>query len=141
MIEEGRSSEDQLVLLALREYLSPLSKHGIDVLVLGCTHYPILRRSIQVLLGPDVAVIDSAEQCAQDVARRLKQAGLLRAAHASGNGDLQEHSRQWLQCSVTDDSPRFAKLAERFLGMTIDAPTCVCPDELYGTATVSENAE
>src|SRR5438034_2510801 len=62
MIEEGRSSEDALVLLALREYLAPLSKHGIDVLVLGCTHYPILRRSVQVLLGQDVAVIDSAEQ-------------------------------------------------------------------------------
>ena len=45
------------------EYLHPLAKHGIDVLVLGCTHYPILRNSIQVLLGPDVAVIDSAEQC------------------------------------------------------------------------------
>jgi glutamate racemase len=133
MIEEGRNAEEPLVLLALREYLAPLSKHGIDVMVMGCTHYPILRRPIQVLLGPDVAVIDSAEQCAQDVARLLKTAGRL-LKDDEQNGDLQGHSREWLKCFVTDDSPRFAKLGERFLGTVIDAPTCVCPDELYNSA-------
>src|SRR5437762_6225853 len=86
MIEEGRSAEEPLVLLALREYLAPLIKHGINVLVLGCTHYPILRRSVAVLLGQDVAVIDSADQCAQDVAHRLQAAGLLRQNN-SQNGD------------------------------------------------------
>src|SRR5438477_659495 len=86
MIEEGRSAEEPLVLLALREYLAPLIQHSINVLVLGCTHYPILRRSVAVLLGQDVAVIDSADQCAQDVARRLQSAGLLRE-NDSPNGD------------------------------------------------------
>jgi glutamate racemase len=145
MIEEGRSAEDALVLLALREYLQPLTERGIDVLVLGCTHYPILRGSVQVLLGHNVAVIDSAEQCAQDVARRLKSASLLRESdsqngdgNSDGNGDAQ--SRAWLKCFVTDDSPRFARLAERFLGTKIDAPTCVCPDELYSGVVVSEPA-
>ena len=49
-------------------------------------------------------------------------------------GDIEEHSRTWLKCFVTDDSPRFARLAERFLGTTIDSPSCVCPDELYSGA-------
>ena len=136
MIEEGRSSDDPLVLLGLREYLSPLTKHGIDVLVLGCTHYPILRQSIQVLVGPDVAVIDSAEQCAQDVARRLESAKLLRDG-ANGNGDAGHHPAGITHCFVTDDSPRFARLAERFLGTKITAPTCVCPDELYNGMVAS----
>jgi glutamate racemase len=139
MIEEGRKPDEPLVLLALREYLQPLAKHGIDVLVMGCTHYPILRSSIQVLLGSDVAVIDSAEQCAADVSRRLKSAGVRNDNH---DGKSEDHaSSDWIKCYVTDDSPRFARLAERFLGIKISEPECVCPDLLYsgGLAAVIES--
>ena len=83
IIEEGRGEDDPLVRLALRQYLSSLVKHRIQVLVLGCTHYPILKGLIQRLLGPGVRVIDSAEQCAQDVARRLKNAELTRLKSAA----------------------------------------------------------
>ena len=75
IIEEGRREDDPLVRLALRQYLDPLVRRGMDVLVLGCTHYPILRRAVVAAVGPGVAVIDSAEQCAEDVARRLPAAG------------------------------------------------------------------
>ena len=80
MIEEGRTSDDPLVETALRQYLQGMILRKIDVLVLGCTHYPLLKGAIAKVVGPDVQLIDSAEQCAQDVARRLGRKGLLRGA-------------------------------------------------------------
>src|SRR3954447_12494931 len=77
IIEEGRNAEDPLTRLALEQYLLPLVERKMDVLVLGCTHYPILKSLIQEIVGMKVRVIDSAEQSAEDVARRLQSAGLL----------------------------------------------------------------
>ena len=131
IIEEGRGGDDPLVRLALKQYLTPLvTGHKPDVLVLGCTHYPILKDVIRRMLGPSVSVIDSAEQCADDVARRLRAAGSLRPEpispeSAGAVGDL--------RCFVTDDPQRFGKLASRFLGFEIAEPTWVSPDELYAT--------
>jgi len=122
IIEEGRLGEDPLVKLALRQYLEPMKQRGIDVLVLGCTHYPILRDAIQGVLGPDVAVVDSAKACAEDVARRLEAGGLLR-------GDRDEQGD--LGCFATDNAPRFGALASRFLGAKISEPTWVPPEDLY----------
>ncbi len=121
IIEDGRTADDPLVELALRQYLQPLTDGGIEVLVLGCTHYPILREAIERFVGPKVAVIDSADKCAEDVVRRLQASGLLRPVREQSG---------WLRCFVTDDSPRFAPLAARFLGEAIDLPTWVAPDEL-----------
>lgn len=128
IIEEGRRADDPLVRLALQQYLAPLMKSGLDVLVLGCTHYPILRRAICSVVGPDVKVIDSAEQCAQDVARRLRARGLARVGEASDTPGCGA-----LRTFVTDDPLRFKSLASRFLGVDIDAPVWVSPDELYST--------
>jgi glutamate racemase len=126
IIEEGRSLNDPIVTLALRQYLAPLIDRGIDVLVLGCTHYPILKPIIEKMVGPSVRVIDSAERCAEDVARRLVARGMLRSAsNGVGRGGGK------LRCFVTDNSPRFTWLADRFLGMKIDPPTLVSTDELY----------
>ena len=128
MIEEGRGDDDPLVRLALQQYLMPLIKNALDVLVLGCTHYPILRKAICQVVGGGVPVIDSAEQCAQDVARRLRAAGLARehiGPEPAGPGTLRTF--------VTDDPGRFKKLASRFLGVPIDLPTWVSPDELYAS--------
>lgn len=139
IVEEGRKATDPLVRLALRQYLEPLIRHRMDVLVLGCTHYPIYRELIQELAGPSVRVIDSAQQCAEDVSRRLRAAGLLsRNSPLSQPGRSQAGllqggaSRNNLQCFVTDDPARFQKLAPRFLGIEIDKPTWVAPDALYG---------
>lgn len=135
MIEEGRDDCDPLVELALKQYLSAMMKRGIDVLVLGCTHYPIWRDAIARMVGETVRVIDSAERCAEDVARRLASAKMLARAHASveslsrGNS---ESLRGDLHCFVTDDSPRFALLAEQFVGEKLtSSPTYVSVDELY----------
>jgi len=122
--------------------------------VLGCTHYPMLKGLIQRAVGGAVRVIDSAEQCAEDVAKRLRTAGLLRglepvkskkASHASHTPFVAPGPHATpprLQCFVTDDSPRFGALAARFLGVEIDPPIWVSPEELYrmdGAATVVED--
>jgi glutamate racemase len=125
IIEEGRNPDDPLVKLALHQYLSPLLQRAIDVLVLGCTHYPILKSAIEAMVGHEVSVIDSADRCAEDVARRLMSAGLLRA------GSSDQRASGSLRCFVTDDSPRFATLAGRFLGMEIEPATWVSTEELH----------
>jgi glutamate racemase len=122
IIEEGRTGRDPLVQLALRQYLKPMLDRAMDVLLLGCTHYPILKEEIMAIVGQRVGVIDSAQQCADDVARRLRTCGLLRG------GDGTDAS---LLCFVTDDPERFARLGSRFLGVEMALPTLVSPDELY----------
>jgi glutamate racemase len=128
IIEEGRKGDDPLIKLAIKQYLAPMIERKLDVLVLGCTHYPMLKHQIMKLVGPAVRVIDCGEHCAQDVARRLHEKGLVRHMNTAGTTAPSGGS---LKCFVTDDTPRFAKLASRFLGVEISEPTWVAPDELY----------
>ena len=135
IIEEGRREDDPLVVLAVEQYLRPFLQRGLDVLVLGCTHYPMLKGLIERTVGCSVRVIDSAERCAGDVARRLQAAGLLRGesvGEGAGRGGT-------LRCFVTDDPPRFERLATRFLGFEIDSPTWVSTDQLH--ALLDETAQ
>src|SRR5262245_5578413 len=76
LVEEGRA-QDKVVMLVLKEYLQPLLRDRIDTLVLGCTHYPLLKTAIQRVVGTKVALIDSAESCAVYVRERLLHLGLL----------------------------------------------------------------
>jgi glutamate racemase len=142
MIEEGRTGDDPLVETALRQYLQSMILRKVDVLVLGCTHYPLLKKAIAKVIGPQVQLIDSAEQCAQDVARRLARKGLL-GGEVNTPGELgspddtagmdgPEPATGSLRTFVTDDPDRFAFLAARFLGMEIERPTLVEPGELAG---------
>lgn len=119
LVEEGRAENDAVVKLALQQYLHPISQRGADVLILGCTHYTLLREQIARLLGERVALIDSSQRGAEDVARRLQATGLLRSAGDGGD----------LRCFVTDDAPRFRTLARRFLGSDPGAPTRVAPED------------
>jgi glutamate racemase len=128
IVEDGRSEEDPLVRLALKQYLRPLVKRGMDVLVLGCTHYPMYKSLIQRMLGENIAVIDSADRCAQDVRRRLKMRGLLRDPP---EGSEVKGRPGTIRCFVTDDSPRFESVASRFMGERLDSPTRVAPERLY----------
>jgi glutamate racemase len=122
IIEEGRAANDPLITLAVSQYLEGMIQNGLDVLLLGCTHYPVLRPIITSIVGPDVAVIDSADQCAEDVHRRLLANGMLR-------GEAGKSGR--LHCFVTDESPRFDLQAKRILGHEIERPTWVSHEELY----------
>lgn len=120
IIEDGRDENDPLVRLALTQYLQPLLSKRLDVLVLGCTHYPIYKSLISQMMGPSCQVIDSAEQCAQDITQRLQVTGLAADGDTPGT----------LRCFVTDDPIRFRALAGRFVGTEIEEPTRVLPEDL-----------
>jgi glutamate racemase len=134
MIEEGRNLDDPLLKLALKQYLRPMIAHRMTVLVLGCTHYPVLRPLIEELVGDQVPVIDSARLCAEDVTRRLTAQGLLRGSAGSMYSVSVVGT---LRCLVTDDPERFARLAPRFIGDPIEPPTWVSPDTLYNVAAAA----
>ena len=124
MIEEGRTATDPLVESALRQYLQSMVLSKVSVLVLGCTHYPLLKGAIAKVVGPRVRLIDSAEQCAQDVARRLLRGSVSSPDETTADG-LSPASVGSLQAFVTDDPGRFAALASRFLEMEIEPPRLV----------------
>ena len=113
LAEEGWADNDVAQTIA-ETYLSDL-RSKIDTLVLGCTHYPILREVIQKSVGDDVKLIDSGEATAAEVKSLLKEKGLARATLPTGA--LERHLCDDLDhFYVTDAAERFARVAERFLG-------------------------
>jgi glutamate racemase len=104
LVEEGWFDHPATELIA-REYLEPLRKAGADVLVLGCTHYPLLKPLLARVMGPGVTLVDSAEETAKAVAEELAARGLL------AEGGSHEHT-----FVVSDDEPHFRKVGARFLG-------------------------
>ena len=113
LAEEGWADEE--VARAVAEtYLKDL-RSSIDTLVLGCTHYPILKSVIQESVGAQVELIDSGEATAVEVKSLLKEKGL--AGSSSGTGALERQLCDDLDhFYVTDAAERFARVAERFLG-------------------------
>lgn len=110
LAEEGWTS-GEVPRLAIRRYLEPLARAGVDVVVLGCTHYPLLRglieEEVRDLIGPHVAVVDSAHATAQEVRTFLVARGLARAPSDAG---------ATVQLLVTDVPGTFTETAKRFLG-------------------------
>ena len=98
--------------LVLEEYLVPMKAARVDTVVLACTHYPLLKPLAQRVLGPEVVLVDSAQNAAIALARKLEMAGL---RHSSG-----DHAGQTTICS-TDIPAQISRLAERFLGEKIGA--------------------
>jgi glutamate racemase len=98
--------------LILEEYLTPMKEAGVDTVVLACTHYPLLTPLAQRVLGPGVVLVDSAQNAAAALARKLEAAHLNRSARA-GTGRI--------TVCTTDLPVQFSRLAERFLGEKIEA--------------------
>ena len=109
LAEEGWLDGDVPRLVA-REYLAPFRKGEVEALVLGCTHYPLLRDVIAEEAGQAVRLVDSAEATAEAVERLLGAQGLLAPAGAQA-----EH-----RFFVTDVPERFAEVGARFLGRPIE---------------------
>lgn len=113
LVEEGWL-EGEVPGLVLRSYLAPLLERGVDTVVLGCTHYPLLEPRIaeeaEALAGAPLAIVDSAEATAAELAALLADRDLAR----DGDGGL--------SLMVTDLPDRFAEVASRFLGapLTLD---------------------
>jgi glutamate racemase len=125
LIEEGRSGDDPIVQMVLKEYLAPFSELRVSGLILGCTHYPILADAIAAAVGPEVQLIDSAQQTALAVRDRLAKMNALAPAGAP---------RGTLTCYVTDQGQRFERLATRFLGQAVGQPIWVAPEMLESQA-------
>lgn len=104
-VERGITSGPEL-LAAAEEYLAPIKAAGVDTLVLGCTHYPLLTGALSYVMGEDVTLVSSAEETAKDVYRTL-------LAH---NLERTETSAPSLRFQSTGDADSFEKLARRFLG-------------------------
>jgi glutamate racemase len=109
LVEEGWTDHEATRLIA-RQYLEPLVAADIDTLVLGCTHYPLLKPLLRDVLGPDVRLIDSAEETAAETARTLAAANLTAAADADPS----------YRFVASDDPLQFLQLGQRFLGDTIE---------------------
>lgn len=105
LVEEGWFKHPAAALIA-RDYLAPLKTEAIDALVLGCTHYPLLKPLLQAELGNTIRLIDSAEETAAAVARVLWDAKLETATDAVGK----------IEFVVSDAPAQFEKVGAAFLG-------------------------
>ena len=92
-------------------YLEPFRQAEVDTLVLGCTHYPLLRDTIAAVMGGGVRLVDSAEAVAAEVRQRI---GAGANEGTEGNAGREEH------LFVTDAPEPFQEVAERFLGRPIE---------------------
>jgi glutamate racemase len=108
LVEEGWL-DHEVTRLTAREYLRPLLTEKIDTLVLGCTHYPLLKPLLQEVAGAEVRLVDSAEAMAEQAAATLEEKGLAKPGPARPRYDFY----------VTDVPLRFQTIGERFLGRTL----------------------
>ncbi len=110
LVENGRCRPgDTVAETVVAEYLSPLREAGVDTLILGCTHYPLLREIVAAYMGEGVALIDVGARCAERVAGELSRAGLRALRDTPGK-------RRYF---VSDSTEDFAPLASAFLGEDI----------------------
>lgn len=118
LVEEGET-DSQITRLLAENYLAPLRACEIDTLVLGCTHYPLLKPVIGETIGARVTLVDSAEATAEETASLLEAEALLNRTGAEAD------SRFY----VTDAASRFHRIAERILSEPLDHLEAV---ELWG---------
>lgn len=109
---------------AVREYALPLKEAGVDTVILGCTHYPLIRPILQRVFGRGVTLVFSAEETAREVAETLARKGI-------ENSPEREGSARFM---TTGDTELFRSLGERFLQLPIDAVQRVSLAELEGAA-------
>ena len=109
LVEEGWT-DNRVVEMTVEAYLESLKQSGIDTLILGCTHYPLLKKAIRKFLGGGVRLVDSAEETAKEVESVLKRVSLVRQRGKGSHGFF-----------VTDAPDRFIKVGRRFLGERVES--------------------
>ena len=105
LVENGYVNGDKVTQLMIEEYLTPVRDSGIDTLILGCTHYPLLKSMIGEFMGPGVTLVDPAMTAAHHLERMLAERGL-RADHENGQAHFY----------VSDVPDSFVQTADLFLG-------------------------
>ena len=108
LVEEGWL-DHPVTRLTAQEYLKPVLAQGVDTLVLGCTHYPLLTPLLQDVAGSNVLLIDSAQTTAERAAKLIKMQGLSNPSRVPAGYEY----------FVTDVPVRFQTIGERFLGRTL----------------------
>ena len=131
LAEENWTDQPETASIA-EKYLGDINEFAPDVLVLGCTHYPILRDVIARTVGPSVKLVDSGEATADEVADLLSEKEMASMAAPSGERSLCDDLDHFF---VTDAADRFARVAERFLGVQ---PSVLEAIELYGRDELKE---
>lgn len=110
LVENGRFRRGDIVIeTVVSEYLAPLKEAGVDTLVLGCTHYPLLEGVIAAYMGPDVQLINAGAEGARAVAGMLEQTDALSPNTAGGT----------YRYFVSDRQEDFSRLASIFLGWDV----------------------
>jgi glutamate racemase len=123
LIEAGDTYSDDIA-AAVREYAEPLKEAGGDTVILGCTHYPLIRGMLQRELGRDVALVSAAEELAEEVAATLARKRIAR-----------DHGRRGsYRFACTGDAEAFAAVGRRFLQLPISSVRPLGAAELAGLA-------
>lgn len=113
LVENGRYERGDVVIETVaREYLEPIRGSGIDTLILGCTHYPLLMDLIGEIMGPEVTLIDTGEEAAWELKRTLKAKNLLSDCAQEGTTTLY----------ASDQPEDFGSMAKHFLQEELTSP-------------------
>lgn len=130
LIESGRAESEEAE-IAARTCVEPLTMAGVDTLVLGCTHYPFLRKTIAAA-APEATIIDPAEETVNALQNILKERGI-----AADGGACEDH-----EFCVSGDAEGFARLGSKFLGRQIDhIRTVVWGTDLFPMCNSVEKVE
>lgn len=134
LAEEGWT-EGEVPERAARAYLAPLLEAGIDTLILGCTHYPLLGVTLQKVAGPGVTLVDTAVATVHQVAALLAARGLTAPGFVTAPCDAPVSSasasaRARRQYFVSDVPTEFRQVGERFLGQQLESLVWVDQDDL-----------
>ncbi|MFQ6607585.1 MAG: glutamate racemase [Fidelibacterota bacterium] len=109
LVEEGWTT-GEIPLKVAQIYLAPFSQNAVDTVILGCTHYPLLKETIQSILPPRVRLIDSSEAVSETVVKLLTKNNEMTSKDSGGT----------LTCYVTDMPQKFEELGRRFLGSNLN---------------------
>ncbi|GAB4151317.1 MAG: glutamate racemase [Planctomycetota bacterium] len=118
-IEEGRGNDDPILLSIVSQYLAPLQEFGVDTLILGCTHYPLIKRAIGEVLGPSVTLVDSAKETAHRTRDSLKALGLLNPRKSGGK----------IRCFVSDSPDEVERKGRLFMGSEMPSVELAAPEQ------------
>lgn len=125
LVENGHfAPHDPFAKLAAELYLKPLKEAGVDTLIMGCTHYPLLADTIAQEMGPSVSLIDPGKEAALVLKDSLAENGLLTDSEGPGR----------MEYYVTDDPSRFGYYAGLFLGEDASGPVERINVEAYSLA-------
>ncbi len=127
LIEEGRGSDDEILRRLLAEYLETVKRLEPAVVLLGCTHYPLVAEAVDDLM-PASKVVDSAEATALASRRKLEEMDALSSSTERGR----------LHCYVSDNPQRFREVGGRFLGQPIREVTWVTPEQFFHEHTLQQ---